>query len=95
MVVDVLASSDLLGTATESLERDGRVVSRSCWISLRERERPVPSYPLIVDARKTRYGPIRLRTSGKGMAAASSMITSSAWPRTCASSGCMYYHPSL
>lgn len=34
--------------------REGRVLSRSCWISLRERERPVPSYPLIVDAMKTR-----------------------------------------
>src|SRR6266481_2293609 len=34
---------------------------------------------------------MRLRTKGRGMAAASSMTTSSAWPKTCASSGWMYY----
>lgn len=59
-------------------------------MSLRERERPVPSYPFMVEAMKTRYGPRRLRTRGRGMAAASSMMTSSAWPRTCASCGWMY-----
>lgn len=38
----------------EDVGMDGRVESRNCWMSLRERERPVPSYPFIVDARKTR-----------------------------------------
>ena len=37
--VDVEASLD----PPASLVRDGRVDSRSCWMSLRERERPVPS----------------------------------------------------
>lgn len=61
-----------------SFVSEGRVLSRSCCISLRERERPVPSYPLIVEAINTRYGPRRLRTSGRGIAAASSMMSNSA-----------------
>lgn len=35
-------------------------------------------YPFTVNDRNTRYGPIRSLTSGRGMAAASSMTTSSA-----------------
>ena len=38
-VVGTLSSSGFRA----SLESEGRVLSRSCWISLRERERPVPS----------------------------------------------------
>lgn len=47
--------------------------------------------PLIVDARNTRYGPSMFLTYGRGMAAASSMTRSSAWPSLCASVGWMYW----
>jgi hypothetical protein len=30
-------------SAAGGFDRDGRVSSRSCWISLRESDRPVPS----------------------------------------------------
>ena len=86
---DVVAIEE--SSAVSSLVREGRVLSRSCCMSLRESERPVPSYPLMVDAMNTRYGPRRLRTRGRGIAAASSMMTSSACPKTWASSGWMYY----
>jgi hypothetical protein len=39
----------------------------------------------------TRYGPRSSLTRGSGMAAASSMTTSSAWPSLCASVGWTYY----
>ena len=48
------------------------------------------TYPFTVDDMKTRYGPSRFLTSGRGIAAASSMHTSSAWPNLCASPGWMY-----
>ena len=48
------------------------------------------AYPLMVDAMKTRYGPISRRTSGRGIAAASSTTTSSAWSSLCESDGWMY-----
>ena len=47
-------------------------------MSLRDRLRPVPSYPFTVEQRNTRYGPSRVFTTGKGMAAASSITNSSA-----------------
>lgn len=40
LVVEVEAEG---ASEVTSLEREGRVDSRSCWISLRESERPVPS----------------------------------------------------
>lgn len=64
---------------------------RNWSISFKERDLPVPSYPETVEDRNTKYGPKSLRTSGKGMAAASSMTTSSAWPRQLLSPGAMYY----
>ena len=70
--------------------------SRSCLISLRDKDLPVPSYlhfvladckmaiaiayPLIVEERNTRYGPNKLLTNGSGIAAASSITTNSACP---------------
>lgn len=72
--------------------------SRSCLISFRDKDLPVPSYlksleiyevlrknPFTVEDRKTRYGPRRALTRGNGIAAASSITTSSAWPSFCAS----------
>jgi len=53
---------------------------RNFLISFKERDRPVPSYPLIVEAIKIRYGPNSDSTIGKGNAAASSITRSSAWP---------------
>lgn len=44
----------------------------------------------MVEAMKTRYGPSRFFTRGRGMAAASSMTSSSAWPSFTASPGWMY-----
>lgn len=52
--------------------------SLNCCISLSDKERPVPSYPLTVEHRNTRYGPSMAFTNGSGMAAASSMTNSSA-----------------
>lgn len=43
VVVGVISSSLPVEVEAKSLVRDGRVLSRSCWISLRESERPVPS----------------------------------------------------
>lgn len=47
-------------------------------------------HPLIVEDMNTKYGPSRFLTRGKGMAAASSMHTSSAWPSLWESVGCIY-----
>jgi len=47
-------------------------------INFNESDLPVPSYPLIVDARKIVYGPNSFLTVGSGIAAASSIIRSSA-----------------
>lgn len=44
----------------------------------------------MVEAMKTRYGPSSFFTRGSGMAAASSMTSSSAWPNFTASAGWMY-----
>ena len=78
-------------TEVEPLLPLPRDCSRSCCMSFKESERPVPSYPLMVEAIKTRYGPMSFRTSGRGIAAASSITKSSACPRTCESSGLMYW----
>lgn len=45
----------------------------------------------MVEAMKTKYGPSSFFTSGSGMAAASSMTSSSAWPSFTASAGWMYW----
>ena len=47
-------------------------------------------YPWTVEDMKTRYGPRSCLTSGSGMAAASSIQTSSAWPSFWWSDGWMY-----
>ena len=52
--------------------------------------RTMITHPLIVEAMKMRYGPIRFLTRGRGMAAASSMQSSSACSSLWASEGCRY-----
>lgn len=49
-------SRNVLPTAPpeSSLEDSLAPSTRSCWMSLRERERPVPSYPFTVEHKKTR-----------------------------------------
>ena len=49
------------------------------------------TYPLMVEAIKTRYGPSKFFTRGRGMAAASSITTSSACPNFTASAGWIYW----
>jgi hypothetical protein len=48
------------------------------------------SYPFTVDERKTRYGPSRDLTTGNGIAAASSITSSSTWESFSCSCGCIY-----
>ena len=49
------------------------------------------AYPLTVEAMNTRYGPRRFLTRGRGMAAASSIHTSSACSSLWLSPGWMYW----
>ena len=66
----------------DSFVREGRVLSRSCCMSFRDRERPFPHS----EGHEYEVGIHLIPDKGKGkIAAASSIMTSSAWPKTCAS----------
>lgn len=48
-------------------------------INFNDNALPVPSYPVTVLLKNTKYGPNNFFTIGNGIAAASSITTSSAW----------------
>ena len=76
------------GAFGESLARRGRGMTIASTQTLSDARRharaaaaPQRTDPFIVEAMKTRYGPISFFTSGSGIAAASSITTSSACAR--------------
>ena len=69
----------------DSFVREGRVLSRSCCMSFSD---PFPHS----EGHEHEVGTHLIPDKGKGeIAVASSIMTSSAWPKTCGSRGWMYY----
>ena len=52
-------------------------------INFNDNDLPVPSYPLIVELKNTKYGPNNFLTYVKGIAAASSITSKSAYLKLC------------